>query len=86
MKIFYRNGKGSAYCQIHHPELAYDTDENIEFNAKRARKSFIYRIFRFKLRQLRALFTGHFIRFAAYTAYATGYVIGYGIGPRENID
>jgi cellulose synthase/poly-beta-1,6-N-acetylglucosamine synthase-like glycosyltransferase len=75
LRVFHRNGKGSAETRVFHPDLAYDTEDDMEIREPGgSRKSFPYRIGRFGLRLPRALLTGRLIRFAAYCAYAVGYL------------
>lgn len=83
MRIFYRNGKGSAYSQRFQPDSVYDTHESLDASNFRPRTSLAYRAVRFPLRLMRALFTGQWMRLAAYSAYGTGYIWGYATA-REN--
>ena len=76
VKTFYRNGAGSAYTQIHQPELSYDTDEETSSESFVAKRPLIYRIFRFPLRLLKSLLTGQWIRLLAYSVYLVGYLVG----------
>jgi phosphatidylinositol alpha-1,6-mannosyltransferase len=77
IKTFYRNGRGSAYCQVHHPELAFDTDDEMEYRVGDIKKSFAFRIVRFFLRIARSLITLRFVRLISYTSYAFGYIPSY---------
>ncbi|MFA6599660.1 MAG: glycosyltransferase [Candidatus Omnitrophota bacterium] len=77
IRMFIRNGYGSAYAQVHHPEINYDTDENIEEKGFVPKRPFIYRIFRFPVRLLKSLVTFQWIRFLGYTVYLIGYIQGY---------
>lgn len=76
LKIFFRNGFGSAYAQKFHPESVYETDERLKDLAFRPRRSLAYRIVRFPLRLLKALGQGRLLRFSAYCSYAAGYAWG----------
>jgi GT2 family glycosyltransferase len=72
-RTFRRNGAGSAYAQMHHPELVYETDEALDSVGFVARRSYAYRVARFPLRIAWALLTLRPIRAFAYSNYALGY-------------
>lgn len=74
LRTFFRNGYGSAYAQRFAPDSVYDTHESLHDQHFKARRSLPYRLARFPLRLLHALATAQFLRLAAYTAYAAGYV------------
>lgn len=77
MRLFFRNGYGSAYAQIVRPDIVYDTDENVSASGFVPKRSFLYRVCRFPVRLLDSLVTFQWIRLLAYTVYAIGYVQGY---------
>lgn len=77
MRLFFRNGYGSAYTQIFHPEMSYDTDEKTDSSKFVAKRPFLYRIMRFPLRLLRSIITLQWIRFLGYFVYIFGYAYGY---------
>ena len=77
VRIFFRNGKGSAYAQRFQPQTVYETHESLSDENFQPRTSLWYRIARYPFRLLKALFTGQFMRLAAYTSYAFGYVWGW---------
>ena len=85
LRIFFRNGYGSAYSYKHRPETVYETHETLDARQFRPVTSLPYRAARFPLRLLRAVFTGREMRFAAYTAYGLGYVWGW-LTAREGIN
>ena len=76
VRIFFRNGFGSAYAWRFQPDSVYETHEQLHDGAFRPRTSLPYRLARFPLRLLRALARGQALRFAAYTSYALGYAWG----------
>lgn len=76
VKIFFRNGFGSAYAARFNPDSVYETHEELDASRFRARTSLWYRVVRFPFRLLHALATGKFQRFTAYSAYAAGYIKG----------
>ena len=77
VRLFFRNGYGSAYTQIFHPEMSFDTDEALTSQNFVPKRSFVYRIFRFPLRLLKSLSAFQGIRFLGYTVYALGFLTGY---------
>ena len=77
LRVFFRNGSGSAYLQVVHPELSYDTDEKLGVEGFRPKRSLFYRLLRFPLRLLTAVVTLQWIRLMGYLAYLVGYVAGF---------
>lgn len=72
LRQFYRNGRQAAFVNRHYPQWAIETPaEHGAFNAQRP---FIFRVFRFPLRLLKAFLTGRFIFFFSEVAYATGFI------------
>jgi len=76
LRTFFRNGFGSAHTRKFHGELAYETDEKLDAEDFRPRRSTAYRYVRFPLRLIMALGRGQWLRCGAYCAYACGYVWG----------
>lgn len=74
LRVFFRNGFGSAYARKYHPDSVYETFEGKDMGRFRPRTSLAYRLVRYPLRLLDALFRGRWIRLAAYSAYACGYL------------
>ena len=77
LRMFFRNGFGSAYARKFHPDSVYETHERLDATSFRPRRSFFFRLVRFPFRLMTALLQGQLIRFAAYTAYACGYLWGW---------
>ena len=77
IRIFFRNGYGSAYMQWVHPELNYDTHEELNLGDFVPKRSFFFRLFRFPFRLLQSLLTFQWIRFLGYCVYSFGYVFGF---------
>mgnify|MGYP000993613086 CR=1 FL=1 len=77
MRLFTRNGFGSAYAQIFHPELNYDTDEKIKLDGFVPKRTFLYRALRYPIRMLKSLLTFQWVKLFAYLAYLVGYAQGY---------
>ena len=73
LRIFFRNGFGSAYAQKFQPENVYDTHELLEATDFQAKRNLTYRILRFPIRLAAALVRGQLMRFMAYSSYALGY-------------
>lgn len=86
LRTFFRNGYGSAYAQKFQPDSVYDTHEQLDEAGFTPRRSLPYRMARFPMRLLAALARGRFLRLAAYTSYAFGYVWGYATAKREALD
>lgn len=77
IRVFFRNGYGSAYLQVFHPEMSYDTDESLDAKAFVPKRSFLFRVFRFPIRLLKALVSFQWIRFLGYAVYSMGYLAGF---------
>ncbi len=76
LRIFFRNGYGSAYARKFQPESVYETSETLAESDFRPKTTLAYRVARFPVRLLLALTRGQTMRFAAYCAYACGYTWG----------
>ncbi len=76
VQTFFRNGYGSAYMQWVHPELSYDTHEQLELGDFVPKRSFFFRMVRFPFRLLQSLLTFQWIRFLGYLVYMGGYFFG----------
>lgn len=76
LRIFFRNGYGSAYTRKFQPESVYETSETLAESDFRPKTGLAYRAIRFPARLLWALLRGQLMRFAAYCAYACGYAWG----------
>ncbi len=76
LRLFFRNGFGSAYAQKFQPESVYETHESLEIEDFQPQRTFMYRVLRFPFRLAFALVNGRLLRFSAYVAYACGYVWG----------
>lgn len=76
LRLFFRNGFGSAYAQKFHRDTVYDTHESVDATGFQARRSLPFRIARYPLRLLRAALRGQAIRLVGYCSYAVGYCWG----------
>ncbi len=77
IRTFLRNGYGSAYLQVTHPEINYDTDEATDSKAFTAKHSLAFRMLRFPLRLVSSLVTFQWLRLLGYTVYLIGYFGGW---------
>ncbi len=77
LRIFFRNGYGSAYAQKYQPDTVYETHEKLHDQNFQPKTRLAYRVLRFPLRLIKALLQGKSLRFIAYTAYAFGYLWGF---------
>ena len=76
LRTFFRNGFGSAYARKFQPDAVYETHEELDAATFQPRTRFAFRVLRFPLRLAKAVVEAKFIRFAAYCAYACGYLWG----------
>jgi hypothetical protein len=77
LKIFFRNGMGSAYAQKFQPASVYETHEKLNDGDSLPNTTLAYRIGRYPFRLCKAFLFGQFMRFWAYVSYALGYVWGW---------
>ncbi|MCL4216861.1 MAG: glycosyltransferase [Candidatus Hydrogenedentes bacterium] len=77
LRMFFRNGYGSAYAQKFQPESVFDTQEKLESSSFQPRRSLAFRVARFPLRLVKAAAQARHMRFAAYVSYAAGYAWGW---------
>ena len=85
VRVFFRNGFGSAYAWRFSPESVYETGEVLDMKGFQPRRPFVFRLVRFPLRLLWALLQGKLLRFVAYSAYAWGYGWGLLTAKKESI-
>lgn len=76
LKLFVRNGFGSAHAWKFHPDSVYETHEELDSSTFASKRSLAYRALRMPMRIAAAFFTGRSLRALAYSAYACGYVWG----------
>lgn len=77
VRMYYRNGRGSAFAQQNYPDRVYNLSDGHCGNRFPAKVNFRKRILRYPIRTLSALIRGQFIRVATDTAYALGYANGW---------
>jgi len=85
LRTFFRNGYGSAYARKFQPESVCETSETLDDAGFQPKTSLPYRMARFPIRLARALVRGQGMRFAAYCAYACGYVWGMATAKEEAV-
>lgn len=76
LRIFFRNGFGSAYAYKFQRGSVFETHEALHDRDFQPRTTLLYRLVRFPLRLLKALGEFQFMRFGAYCSYALGYAWG----------
>lgn len=77
VRVFLRNGYGSAYLQVFYPEVNYDTDEAVDSKTFVAKRPLLYRALRYPLRLVKSLVTFQWLRLLGYTVYGLGYLAGF---------
>lgn len=77
LRMFFRNGYGSAYAQKFQPETVYETHEHLADQNFTPRRHLAFRVVRFPVRLLTAIVSGRILRFGAYCSYACGYAYGW---------
>jgi cellulose synthase/poly-beta-1,6-N-acetylglucosamine synthase-like glycosyltransferase len=77
VRTFLRNGYCSAYLQLMHPEINYDTDEALDAKDFVPKRSSFHRFFRYPVRLIKSFLTLQWIRFLGYSVYVVGYAAGY---------
>lgn len=77
LRVFFRNGYGSAYSQRFQPDSVFETHESLHEAGFQPRTTLAYRVVRYPFRLVKAALTGQFMRLAAYSAYVLGYAYGF---------
>lgn len=83
LKIFFRNGFGSAYAYKFQRDSVYETHESLHDDHFKPRTSLAYRVGRYPVRLAAALGRGQWMRFGAYCSYALGY--GWGLATAKEL-
>lgn len=73
LRIFFRNGFGSAYAYKFQRGSVFETHESLHEAGFQPRTTLPFRIVRYPLRLLKALVDFQFMRLGAYCSYALGY-------------
>lgn len=73
LRIFFRNGFGSAYAYKFQRDHVFETHESLHDGGFQPRTTLPYRLARYPLRLIKALADFQFMRFGAYCSYALGY-------------
>lgn len=81
-RMFFRNGRGSAYAQRHRPDLVYDTAEHTAWQGQPLRRPWYRRALWYPLRTIGYLLRGHLLRVFGDVTYATGYAWEWFAGKR----
>ncbi|MEE8143734.1 MAG: glycosyltransferase [Planctomycetota bacterium] len=84
LRMYYRNGRGSAFAQRHYPRRIYNLADGFRRNRFPARLAFPLRIARYPLRMLRSVLTGCWIRLSVEICYGAGYVYELCFARRNN--
>lgn len=72
LRQFYRNGRQAAFVNRHYPQWMIETPAR--HGTFKARRPFIFRVFRFPLRLLKTFLTGKFIFLFCEVFYAAGFI------------
>ncbi|MFN0057060.1 MAG: hypothetical protein ACKVX7_01260 [Planctomycetota bacterium] len=84
LRMYFRNGRGSAFAQRRYPERIFNLTDGFGGNDFPARVSFTTRVLRFPLRLARAFVRGQWIRLATDLAYAAGHFVEWTSRRRES--
>lgn len=77
IRVFLRNGYGSAYLERFYPEINYDTDEALSSKNFAPKHSFLRRVLRYPVRLGKSLLSFQWIRLLGYSVYLIGYFAGF---------
>jgi len=81
LRQFYRNGRNAAYVNRHYPQWMIETPR--AHGPFKPRRSLLFRIIRFQLTLLGALFARKFVLFLSEAAYASGFLHEYMSGKQS---
>lgn len=82
IRMFWRNGRGSAYAQRHSPEHIFDTHEQTEWKGETLHQPLWKRMARYPLRTVKRILTGSPVRGIGDFVYAAGYLCE-NLAPRD---
>ena len=82
-RMFFRNGRGSAYARRHNPARVFDTDEKPAWSGAALARPAWRRAAEFPLRWIANLCRGRFLRSAGDLVYLAGYAWETLAGPRR---
>jgi len=71
--MYFRNGRGSAFAQRHHPDRIIQLDAGFRGDRFATRRPLLWRAAVHPARFLGRIFRGHWIGAAAQVAYLAGY-------------
>lgn len=77
LRMYYRNGRGSAFAQKHYPERIYSLSDGYCGNQFRAKVPFLRRVASYPWRLVRSVLRLHWIRLGTELAYGLGFVAEY---------
>ncbi|MCI0652748.1 MAG: hypothetical protein L0Z55_12790 [Planctomycetes bacterium] len=77
VRMYFRNGRGSAFAQKHYPQKIYHLTDGFEGGKLRAKVPFPLRVARYPLAMVRSLLTLRLVRLLTEAAYLCGYVREY---------
>ncbi|MGE3165580.1 MAG: glycosyltransferase [Planctomycetota bacterium] len=77
LRMYYRNGRGSAFAQKHFPERIYSLSDGYCGNQFRERVPFLRRVASYPWRIARSILTLQWIRLGTELAYGTGFLVEY---------
>jgi GT2 family glycosyltransferase len=73
-RMYFRNGRGSAYAARHFPDRIYELSDGSPGLEFAARRPIAYRAFRYPARMLASILRRRWIKLVAEAGYLTGYV------------
>jgi cellulose synthase/poly-beta-1,6-N-acetylglucosamine synthase-like glycosyltransferase len=77
IKMYYRNGRGSAFAKKFFPDKIYDVDSGYEENYIPKKSPFTFRIIRALLNLMQTSMEGKLLNLSVMVSYYTGYLVEY---------
>lgn len=77
IRMYYRNGRGSAFAQRHYPERIYNLSDGFQNNQFPEKVAFPVRVASYPRRMLGSLLRLRWIKFAVEVAYTVGFMREY---------
>ena len=74
VRMYFRNGRGSAFAQRHYPERVLQLTDGFRENRFREKVGLPLRMARYPLRLLRSVLTGQWVRLSVEISYVAGYL------------
>ncbi len=82
-RMYFRNGRGSAFANRHFPDRIFELSDGTPMKAFPPQRPFLYRVLRFHLRMISSILALRWIKLVSEAAYLGGYLWEFMAGSRD---